>query len=241
MSTPTLGAVGQVITGYSTSNSTGAVNTAASGSNFLLLICASAAPTPTVSDNFSNTYTLKNTFPVNGAYENVYVYECDGGTGGTGHAATVSFGSTAMAFHALLIEVVNGVYDTGAYTSVATSTTQTTASITTASGVGALVLAHLAVVGYTTTTLTSELFGNVVASNLAGATYGTGYALATETVASSSTVSDTFTLGTAAPAATVILSMKYQSGSGGGSSGIPSAGNYQFGGASYRNTFGLRR
>ena len=237
MSTPTLGAVGQAITGYATSQTTGAVNTAASGSNFILLVCAGASPTPTVSDSFSNTYTLKAMFPVNGTYESVYVYECDGGTGGTGHTATVSFGSTNMAFHALLIEVVNGVYDTAAYTSVATNTTQATGSITTASGVGALVLAHLAVVGYTTTTLTSELFGNVVASNLTAATYGTGYALATKVVTTSTAVTDTFTLGTAAPAGTVIFSMKYQSSA---SAGMPSAGNYQFGlGAIH--TFGLRR
>ena len=239
MSTPTLGAVGQAITGYNTALTTGAVSTSASGSTFLLLVCASGSTTPTVSDSFSNAYTLKATFPINGSYESVYAYECDSGTGGASHTATVSFGSTNMAFHVLLIEIVNGVYDTAGYTTVATSASQATSSITTSGG--ALVIAYMALVGYTTTTLTSELFGNVAVSNLAGATYGTGYIIASETVSSSSTVSDTFTLGTAAPAGTVILSMKYQASSGGGTSGIPSAGNYQFGGASYRNTFGLRR
>jgi hypothetical protein len=90
--------VHSITTTGTTSKTTTGVNTAASGSTFVILVAwnrpIALSGTPT--DNKSNTYTLRGARLDNFAFDlSLAAYVCENGTGGTGHTANAQWGSDA--------------------------------------------------------------------------------------------------------------------------------------------------
>lgn len=81
-----------------TTKTTPARNSAASGSTFVVLVAMDRTKTvSSVTDNKGNTYTLRGTQQVNFAFDlGLSAYVCENGSGGTGHQATVVFSADAF-------------------------------------------------------------------------------------------------------------------------------------------------
>ena len=107
MAAPTVG-VSAFGSGLATTSfTTSAVTTTASGSRFLIIIPVSSVPS-TVSDSKGNTYAQKTSlqFDQQAAGQFFRVYECINGTGGAGHTATVTWAASGNR-SVIFVEVLN--------------------------------------------------------------------------------------------------------------------------------------
>ena len=123
--TAAVGQIGTNFDGNGATITTAAVNTSASGSDFIVLVWVSnttnAPGVPT--DTFSNTYVQIGTGvnDAGGGNDILYRYRCYGGTGGSSHTVTIASISGAHGIAATLIELT-GCNTTAAYDNGNTST-----------------------------------------------------------------------------------------------------------------------
>jgi len=115
-----------------TTLTTSAIATSATGSKFIISVVNNSGTIGTVTDSFSNTYTLKETASQFSLGTSIYI--CDTGcTGGSGHTATVT--STLANYSVALTEVTGAAstgFDVGASGSnFSAGSTQAGAAVTT--------------------------------------------------------------------------------------------------------------
>jgi len=87
--------------GSSTTATTGSVTTAASGSTFVICTNTKSQTISSVTDSKGNTYVQKASGTL---FNTANIYVCDGGTGGSGHTATLTM-SAADSFCFFFIEL----------------------------------------------------------------------------------------------------------------------------------------
>lgn len=137
---------GAMVGGSGTSAATGATTssvTTTTGSTFLVVVAAfgPSAPTITISDSKSNTYTI-----VGSAIRNatdgttLATYLCVGGTGGSGHTFTVNTNNNHYcAIAAVEIKGTTGVVDGTPGTATSNSAAITTSTVTTTNAKDAVI------------------------------------------------------------------------------------------------------
>lgn len=131
-------------TGTSTANgaSTGSINTT-TGSTFLVIVSTygSSAPTITITDNKSNSYSVAVAAARNTSDGmTLAAYICVGGTGGTGHTFTLSTNNNNYcAILAVEVKGTTGVIDGTPKTATASGASISTAALTTTNAYDALI------------------------------------------------------------------------------------------------------
>ena len=195
-----------------TSITTGAVNTAANGSTFVVFVCQpNNTAAPTVSDNQAgNTYVQKRTVSYNSASASLWLFTCEHGIGKTGHTATVT--NTSSTLEMFFVEIAgSGVYgalDVSADGGTGGNNTasQATPSITTTAN-GDVVISFFGATNTNLTTIT-DTYTNVLQKQLLGSTNGACGAVGGLVQSTAGSTSDTFTLSAAAFGNTMIAAWK---------------------------------
>lgn len=171
---------------------TGAIATSVSGSIFAASVNDGAGGIASVLDSFSNLYLLKESgsqFGLTGA-----IYTCDGGTGGSGHTATLNVNTAANILIALT-EVTGGAnpsFDAGnSGNTSGPGATQTGAAVTTTNAAD-LILSMLALPGIGSgTVVTDSGSGFSIVDQLIGSSQS-GMAVSSAVKSATGTYQDTY-------------------------------------------------
>jgi hypothetical protein len=203
--TITVGQIGQIgqASGVSSSYPTGAVNTSATGSGFIIACAAiqgsGSSTTWTVTDNFSNSYTqlAQDKYVSGGATYSFDRFYCANGGGGTGHIATATASNTPTAF-VVLIELKNAALSSLYGASNATTYPFSAASpysstlVLSPPATGIFLLGGLGVSGSATPTITESTGFTVIGQENSASGGGTAVAWAYRVITSSGTLGPNF-------------------------------------------------
>lgn len=202
---------------------TGAITTSVAGSIFAASVNDGAGGIASVLDSFSNLYFPKESgsqFGLTGA-----IYTCDGGTGGSGHTATLNVNTAANILIALT-EVTGGAnpsFDVGnSGSSSGPGTTQTGAAVTTTNAAD-LILSILALPGIGSgSTVTDSGAGFSIVDQLIGPAQS-GMALSSAVVSATGTYQDTYAVtgGTFVGAYCAFAAVAFKAAAAGGGSPFP--------------------
>lgn len=199
--------------GTSTTITTGSVTTSPTGSTFVVCIQRRSATVSSLTDSYSNTYTLKQTGT---GFNNGDIYVCENGSGGAGHTVTLTVGTADNI--ELLFQEITGAATVSAYdagnngSNTSGGTTLTGASVTTTNA-NDMVFSFIA--GYSDSGATSSTgTGWTLADSIAVSgtpSSGTSY----KVVSATGSYNDVYTQAAFNYAAFAIVSIKQASGGGG--------------------------
>jgi hypothetical protein len=195
--------------GTASSATASSVTSAATGSVFAICVNAKSQNITSVTDSFSNTYTLKQTGT---GFNKGYLYVCDGGNGGSGHTATVNLAAAdSVTIHfAEILGAASPSYDAGGNAGNTSGGTSLTGASVTTTNANDLILSFFA--GYGDSGAVSSagagfsMFDSIPGGGIASS------GMSSRVVSATGTYSDTYTIASFEYAAFAIASFKQASG-----------------------------
>jgi len=203
--------------GSSTTVTTSAVTTAATGSVFAILVNAKSKAVSSVTDSYSNTYTLKES---GAGFNTASIYICDGGNGGSGHTATVTMAS-ADSFEFFFVEITGAAspsFDVGGQGGSTSSVTSFTGAAVTTTNANDLIISFAGMFGDAGALTDSGTGFSIFDSSTVSGTATAGYSTAIKS--STGTYQDTYGIASSNFPAYASIALK-QASAGGVSVSVP--------------------